>query len=334
MASNSLQDLEERILSGKGFRDSPISSPRHSPFGSRSPSPDPLFPADEDLSDSDISLSQQFGKRFNPNENSSSYIDTPGNGTGVKSVIRDRKEAVRRDQVARGKRIRDINQRLEKMALVATTYAQDEELQVLEKAAEVGLDEREAVIRKQMLEHTGRFGHLREVGPSSFVDAIEGVPKSTWVVLHIYDSTSSRCHNLDTTLAQLARQYQDTKFIRARAGAIGFATLMPTQNSPQSSNFVDNFVKNYEEDEDIEDSDVYENQGSQDEQVDPDLFPTMLIYRGGELIYTWIRVDWEADSWVQRKEGSSMDTPVEALLKGDDGDLETHEEDDDEIFDL
>lgn len=29
--------------------------------------------------------------------------------------------------------------------------------------------------------------------------------------------------------------------------------------------------------------------------VDTDMLPTMLVYRDGELVYNWVRVDWEAN---------------------------------------
>lgn len=105
---------------------------------------------------------------------------------------------------------------------------------------------------------------------------------------------------------------------------------MPTP-APRRSTFLRNFVGQtqdegeyeldditYNDDDDDDDDDELEDesQASQNEQVDSDLFPTMLVYRGGELVYTWIRVDWEADGWIKRKEGGSMDNPVEALLKG------------------
>lgn len=363
-------DLEARILSGGGFPNSPTLSPTRSPARSRSPSPDPLFPANGDLSDSDISDSQ-FGMPSRPS-NSATQVDSPQNGTGVKSVIRDRNEAARRDREKHIEHVRSINHRLEKMALITTTYAQDEELRLLEKATEEGLSQDQGISKRMLSQRPGRFGHLREIGPSGFIDAIDGAPKDTWVVLHIYDPTSSRCHELDSTLARLARQYPNTKFIRTRAGAIGFATFMPTPK-PRRSNFLRNFVgqacdeEDYELDDDViyNDADEEEefedgNQASQSEQIDSDLFPTMLVYRGGELVYTWIRVDWEADGWIKRKEGGSMDNPMEALLKGhniiqhskhdncgfssDDEDLDRREghddndndndNDDDEIFDL
>ena len=35
--------------------------------------------------------------------------------------------------------------------------------------------------------------------------------------------------------------------------------------------------------------------GEEDEDaVDTDMLPTMLVYRAGELVHNWVRVDWEA----------------------------------------
>ena len=42
------------------------------------------------------------------------------------------------------------------------------------------------------------------------------------------------------------------------------------------------------EDEDEEDVDV--------DVVDTDMLPTMLVYRSGQLVHNWVRVDWEAGS--------------------------------------
>lgn len=33
---------------------------------------------------------------------------------------------------------------------------------------------------------------------------------------------------------------------------------------------------------------------SEEEDVDLDMLPTVLVYRDGELLHTWVRVDWEA----------------------------------------
>lgn len=36
------------------------------------------------------------------------------------------------------------------------------------------------------------------------------------------------------------------------------------------------------------------------DNVDLDMLPTMLVYRNGELLYNWVRVDWEAgDSGIE-----------------------------------
>ena len=32
----------------------------------------------------------------------------------------------------------------------------------------------------------------------------------------------------------------------------------------------------------------------EEDNVDTDMLPTMLVYRGGDLVYNWVRVDWEA----------------------------------------
>jgi hypothetical protein len=33
-----------------------------------------------------------------------------------------------------------------------------------------------------------------------------------------------------------------------------------------------------------------------DDDVDTDVLPTLLAYRDGELVHTWVRVDWEAEA--------------------------------------
>lgn len=49
----------------------------------------------------------------------------------------------------------------------------------------------------------------------------------------------------------------------------------------------------YADDEnDVEYKDDVED--SRDDNVDLDMLPTMLVYRGGDLVHNWVRVDWEA----------------------------------------
>ena len=52
-------------------------------------------------------------------------------------------------------------------------------------------------------------------------------------------------------------------------------------------------------DDDDSDEDDHGNQGWEDDAVDTDVLPTLLVYRGGQLIQTWVRVDWEAKTGVE-----------------------------------
>jgi hypothetical protein len=95
----------------------------------------------------------------------------------------------------------------------------------------------------------------------------------------------------------LARLYPDTKFLRARAAALGFASTTSTTQVRTSgiqrlsrSNLQD---RDYDDPYD-EDSEANEDGVTEDgDEVDLDMLPTMLVYRDGELVHNWVRVDWE-----------------------------------------
>ena len=109
-----------------------------------------------------------------------------------------------------------------------------------------------------------------------------------------------RCYLLDENLARLARSYPDTKFLRAKAAALGFASLStPSKSKPAGSRL----KSTREEDEDdpygYDEKDGDEDEDAEDfgdDNVDLDMLPTMLVYRDGELVHNWVRVDWEAGS--------------------------------------
>ena len=63
--------------------------------------------------------------------------------------------------------------------------------------------------------------------------------------------------------------------LRARATTLHFS-LLPTSR-PQTAEH---------DDEDDE-------EGEEEVEADPDVLPTMLVYKDGELERNWIRVDWE-----------------------------------------
>ncbi len=50
--------------------------------------------------------------------------------------------------------------------------------------------------------------------------------------------------------------------------------------------------KDNDHDEDDYESDEQDRYAEED--VDLDMLPTMLVYRAGQLIHNWVRVDWEA----------------------------------------
>lgn len=39
---------------------------------------------------------------------------------------------------------------------------------------------------------------------------------------------------------------------------------------------------------------MYPYTGNNEDSVDTDMLPTMLVYRDGELVHNWVRVDWES----------------------------------------
>lgn len=314
-------ELEEKILSGVFFSTSPSRSPARTPDHSRSPSPDPLFPSNDDLSGSDVEDDPLASQNI-PTEDNPNGTLIRGGRTGVKGVIQDANEVARRNQERKVQDIKEVNRRMENMALTARTYAEEEEERLREKAKEEGLSEAEFT-RKRMFEKTGRFGHLREVGVGGFIEAIDSEDPKTWVVIHIYDPSLDRCHIIDATLARLARQHPQIKFLRARAGAIGFASSTVSELPDLSSSHRNgNLIAISENDSYSDDGDLYtydEDEESEDNQntvTDTDMLPTLLVYQSGQLVHNWIRVDWEAEAWAKRKEGSlGSSSLIEAFLR-------------------
>jgi hypothetical protein len=107
-----------------------------------------------------------------------------------------------------------------------------------------------------------------------------------------------RCYVLDETLARLARLYPDTKFLRARAAALGFtsAGAMSAPKSRPAPRQMKTLSENDEDDPYGSDSGSKEEEGDivDEDDIDLDMLPTLLVYRDGELVFNWVRVDWEA----------------------------------------
>lgn len=110
-------------------------------------------------------------------------------------------------------------------------------------------------------------------------------------------------------MSRLAREHATIKFLRAKASAVGFTSgsslTAPKRNSPplsfkrpiRSGIFPEDEEDPYGEPEynekDLE-GELGEPDHDDEDDVDTDMLPTMLVYRGGDLVYNWVRVDWEA----------------------------------------
>ncbi|KIK59937.1 hypothetical protein GYMLUDRAFT_244712 [Collybiopsis luxurians FD-317 M1] len=86
---------------------------------------------------------------------------------------------------------------------------------------------------------------------------------------------SGKCFLSDDALAHLARMYHNPKFFQCHAAALGFASSS-NPSLPQ-------------DDDDEEEEDWYE-----EDNIDFDMLPTILVYCDSELVHNWVRVDWEA----------------------------------------
>ncbi|KAI9457650.1 hypothetical protein BJY52DRAFT_1272172 [Lactarius psammicola] len=275
--------LEQLVLSGELFQ-----------AQDRSSSPARSISSGSDGGSSDQLWGNQVGEVDAQARLANSIGMGPGR-TGVKGVIRDRNEAAARERSKKAEEQANLAARMERANLGGKTFLEDQ-------------NEHTTLEWRQR----GRFGHLREVGLKGFVPAVDE-DQNVWVVVHIYDPSLDRCDTIDDRLARLAREHPDTKFIRCRASTIGFALMpgaKPRSSRPPSSTYLSKsrttprfseqeeddpygddlgaaVVDTPSEDEDEEDVDV---------DVDTDMLPTMLVYRSGQLVHNWVRVDWEAGS--------------------------------------
>ncbi|KAG1847453.1 thioredoxin-like protein [Suillus tomentosus] len=281
-------DIEHLVLSGKLFgTNSRSSSPE------RSPSPTLSFA-------SASSDSSQRHIHHNRDATAQAQQESIGMGpgrTGVKGVIRDQHEAAALQASRRAREMEEVRRRMERADLGGKTF--------LEEEAEKDALDPEKRTNVLGMPKTGRFGHLREVGRGGFVSAVEREDRGVWVVVHLYESSLDRCYALDEVLARLARIYPETKFVRARAAALGFASTALSSSSTRVRSKLDGMPGRFVDDDDEDpyadgaDEKPYydeeeEDEGEQEEDVDTDMLPTLLVYRDGELVHNWVRVDWEA----------------------------------------
>jgi len=270
--------------------------------------------------------------------------------TGVKGVIRDRDEAaeIRREKKAR--EVEEVRKKMEASSLGGKTFLEDERERAAkgEKVDALVMNELDKEASKHNVfgrKREGKFGHLREVGIKGFLGAVEKEEKSVWVVVHLYDPSLERCYLIDETLARLARSFPDTKFLRAKASALGFATTKSSNKSHKWATPPRSLKEEEDDDDDgFDEKDNYDDNEDADESdpddVDLDMLPTMLVYQNGELVFNWVRVDWEAgkagiDEFLNKhhilphpQNASVQDTLVLSSSDDEDFDLMWSDEDD------
>jgi hypothetical protein len=172
-------------------------------FNPRSRSPSPTRSAspewDRDYThDDDYDSSKAKNAQIEKMLGGPADIDTSDGGigvgvqgrTGVKGVIRDRDEARSRARDQQARDMKTLNAKMEKSALSARTYAEDEAAAKAERARMEGraLSDDDDVDQRQTIwgAPKGRFGHLREVGMAGFVGAVEE-ERGTWVLVHLHE---------------------------------------------------------------------------------------------------------------------------------------------------
>ncbi|KAG1721158.1 thioredoxin-like protein, partial [Suillus occidentalis] len=338
-------DIEHLVLSGKLFgtnTDSRSSSPERSPsptlsFASASTSSDASHHHSHSHSQSK-SIRQSDGPQYQHHQQQQQQESIgmgPGR-TGVKGVIRDSHEAAALQASRRAREMEVVRRRMERAHLGGKTFLEEEAEAEALKAKDADADPDRSEKRTDILglPKSGRFGHLREVGRAGFVGAVEREDRGVWVVVHLYESSLDRCFALDERLARLARLYPETKFVRARAAALGFASTAGSSASsyrarPRTHGMPGRFIDDDEEDPYADEKPYYddeEDEGDQEENVDTDMLPTLLVYRDGELVHNWVRVDWEAgqagveDLLARRNVISSFRSTGNCGLPEDDGD--------------
>ncbi|KDQ09303.1 hypothetical protein BOTBODRAFT_164971 [Botryobasidium botryosum FD-172 SS1] len=291
--------LEELVLSGALFDTERPHSPArsHSPSGSAAGSDDELFGGDVPPREASPELPQ---------------LDSIGMGpgrTGVKGVIRDRNEAQQRDRAKKETEVREIESMMEKTSLAfgGMTAHEEAEARKREEATEGDEEDAREAYRKERWREiranraNAGFGHLREIGVDGYLEAVENEEPHVNVVMHIYDPSEPRCAAMDSKLATLARSNKSTKFLRVRASSIGFASKpKPAYSRPGN------------------DSDDDAEKGSAN-VVDKEMLPTVLIYRGGELMFTWVRIDHDVgiDGMEELLRRHHIIPPVRRLLDTD-----------------
>lgn len=101
------------------------------------------------------------------------------------------------------------------------TWVEGKSAEELEELEDEFVDDRfMAEYRRKRLEEVQRgvarprFGSLEEIRGSDFVAQVTNAPEGVWVVCHLYKDRVQDCAILNQCLAEVAKQYPNTKFVK------------------------------------------------------------------------------------------------------------------------
>ncbi|KAL7412822.1 hypothetical protein BDY24DRAFT_79027 [Mrakia frigida] len=263
--------LEAAVLSGAIFRDQSSSLSEYRDEDRQTPSP---TNTDDELG-SDLD-----DDTFTPPQHAQAANGDPSSRTGPKGVIRDQREAAERARTGQILKTRQGNQEMERRALLAGTWEEDERMRKEDEDRKNGItsEEEDEVKRRwrekrlQELEGGGkRKGFLREVSLEGY---LHGVEDDGWTVVLVFEPSLPTLPSLLPQLQSLASHNPPPhhSFLLVRATTLSFSLL-------------------------------------QNGEPDKDVLPTMLIYGpGGDLLENWVRVD------LMLKEQASGSGGLEGLL--------------------
>ncbi|OXB39477.1 hypothetical protein LQV05_000685 [Cryptococcus neoformans] len=279
-------------------------------------SPDQFTFEDDQQEDSGKHSSSWLGKSSRANKGKAQEqvrqpIEHDGHQTGVKGVIDDRKvhnsnASAQKQSEATARAIE-----LQRKALVGLTVHEEAELvakETEEKGEDSELEEwrkkrRDQLQRKKAMQQEDgsqwerqregdfayggdvekgiRRGALREISEHNFIESVE---REGWAIVLIYEPGIPRCNALSASLLHLSLNLPTSLSIalyRARASTIAFS-LLPASSSTTTSFVIDDEFR------------VKEVEDKEPKRLpDPDVLPSLLAYKDGELEKTWIRVDWD-----------------------------------------
>ncbi|OCF33638.1 hypothetical protein I316_04712 [Kwoniella heveanensis BCC8398] len=307
--------LEAAALNGSlfTFQDS-LPSPSRSASSSSPQNTDDELGSDlEDDNDDGPSTAQSsiLGRRGDTSGRGAPRVRSPpvehdGPQTGPKGVIEDRRAANTHAKQERERQVAEQLAEANRRALVGLTIDEEDKLRRKEKQQDDEKEDEELAEwrRRRKAQLVGdrdpqdedelpdrsdwdairresvKRGGLRELGAEGFVDAVE---KPGWVAVLIYEPGIPRCTSLLASMLHLSLNLPSSlpvpvSLYRALATSLSFSLLPPTSQTHAT------VTSAYHDDDE---DDVPKG------RPDPDVLPTMLVYKDGELEHNWVRVDWD-----------------------------------------